>query len=90
MGRASLDSHYPIRVYDKRSLRASNPERWFLLPMAATHVAHGRHTAMESAEAGTVHSGHATAHIHGAFAMDHIGVFAMHHMSVVCMHGCVA
>jgi hypothetical protein len=58
------------------------------LPMATTHVAHGRHGAMGS-ETDTVHSSHATAHIH-ALAMDHVSVFAMHHMSVVCMHGCVA
>ena len=58
--------------------------------MAATHVAHGRHAAMGSVEARTVHSAHAAAHIHGVPAMDHVGVFAMHHISVVRMHGCMA
>src|ERR1700745_772183 len=56
--------------------------------MPTTHVVHGRHGAMGS-EAHTLHSSHATTHIH-ALAMDHVSVFAMHHMSVVCMHGCVA
>ena len=61
-------------------------------PMAAAHLAHGVHPALETAESAIMHSGHATVHIRSIhhIVMHHIGISVMHHMNVVCMHGCVA
>ena len=66
-------------------------------PMAAAHLAHRVHPALETAESAIMNSGHATVHIRSMhhiavhhIVMHHIGISVMHHMNVVCMHGCVA
>ena len=60
--------------------------------MAAAHLAHGVHPALETAESAIMYSSHATVHIRAMhhIVMHHIGISVMHHMNVVCMHGCVA
>jgi hypothetical protein len=55
--------------------------------MAAAHLAHRVHPALETAESAIMNSGHATVHIR---SMHHIGISVMRHMNVVRMHGCVA
>ena len=69
--------------------------------MAATHVTHRMHAAMESAESGskaramteTVHRTHLTgmarANLRGALTMSGRSVFAMHRLCVLRMHRCM-